>query len=1334
MAAALVQNGHMLTRYDKFRLNSEMYRIPAPRQSLKKYVRSGTYYSAESLVERKAKDKYIQESTENNNRQQRRSHTIGNYSAYNKCNTQPKNQYQKVQEAVRTRKSSCYKSLERIPAENRRNPRKHQYQVTQVEQHSREKEATLQVPESYCAPNLNDGDYLLAKRKPSRHQSLKQIPAKSDESHVTNSADYNNTNNNTNYYEALGSEDDEDIEYNTVKTGEVDKTSIGSSNGQVSLRSVASYNTEDVTEVRDAATTLRGECVLSNCCSGKTAKSDSQRATVVTKDNFESIGRTKSGSSERAGVLVPTTEQRTDIGEEESSYLKNIAQTSTLSDSASSVTLTIPETVHNVCITVKPTNETTTAKEKAKETVLDSEREKRSVLYLQKLRTVSIGRSTHTTISELSNSASKSAENPKAGVPAARKVQLQTYHRKYAPCIQSKPDHVPINSKVLDRLNSRQSLLEERCSFADKDTKWQTSIKNNLASSAWISIAANNRQDKSPVQKLIHKFEGMKPGNQSSEVNAILPPSGQNEKEKENIAIRTQLSRGFPTHSENRISCEQQLVIDPQEGTSTKLNAPPYTAALSTGSNEKTCAASRNRDRDLKQSSPQGKPYNGTLGTSPTNHTHKQQQVSTKNNATLPPRSEDTHSRGSAPESIQNGRIFPRQQEHINENATYKRITLKTFNQSQTPSIMNLAKLTNKKGTKLSNQQRQNKAISDNNDDTFTNLSEIKTANNDINNQKLKELTPGHHNSKLPTTRIAVTQTKNQVSGQAIVTTRYNETIKTRTKVIAYNHNDLVTAQANSFPGTYINGGNVTVGKESVTSYKHLIPISIRIQGPRDKQSTIYDPVRVAYSILLALQYADSTARLVVWDYDGRENFKELPQVRICSDFTKDNILDFMEDPCVNRKNMFSGRMCILADCTLNKFKQNEEVRRWLNTEGVYLTKNNLSTVTTSPVGFITGWSPSNITTVHECILANVSKNVPEFLVEDKWISDGENVKIKVIMIRCSKNDGVSLTEALKQRDPTCGFKFYHWEYFSSLSMQEKRHLIQKENAYTSNNRSMQEGCHIPWQSFDLSEYNDQKHDKKRPNRTTITGTYSKVTENRQTCDDDELSSLDATSKQQHSKLCKIDEYQSLMSSNNSINLELKELREKNHKLTATVTRLEKLIQCNMTTTQSILKENVGIMAMIDLQGSANDQAIKELYSNTIPTMRQEFAEEMDNLHDNIDKGFSSVRTTFEQCSKGKAAPTVESQTTTTVQATTYSANSLYCIHAENKMIDITNQRQKIDYNKNKITEPQEVLSTSALMNLKDDKSIDNSSRQHKARHSFLTRGDSKRDVTGGRT
>jgi hypothetical protein len=283
-------------------------------------------------------------------------------------------------------------------------------------------------------------------------------------------------------------------------------------------------------------------------------------------------------------------------------------------------------------------------------------------------------------------------------------------------------------------------------------------------------------------------------------------------------------------------------------------------------------------------------------------------------------------------------------------------------------------------------------------------------------------------------------------------------------------------------------------------------------------------------------------------------------------------------------------------------------------------------------------------------------------------------------------------------------------------------------------------GNHLTYQNIP-SQKAKKKHDKKRLNRgrstTTVTGTYSKVTKNRQTYDNDELSSVVAASDQQNTQLCKNDESQSLMSSNNSIYSEFKELQEKTLALTATVASLEQLTECNMTTTQTILRDTLDAMAMLALERSANDQASTELRSTIIPTMRQELVDTIDSLHNSIDSGFSNMRAMFKQMPNWEQAPVAESPTTTTAQATTCS-NSLYYVIAENEMIDVTNQKQKTVYNKerdkDKTTEPRKIFLTRELRRLKDSKSNEESVMTHKRQNSISMCGDSKRDVTGGGT
>jgi hypothetical protein len=289
-------------------------------------------------------------------------------------------------------------------------------------------------------------------------------------------------------------------------------------------------------------------------------------------------------------------------------------------------------------------------------------------------------------------------------------------------------------------------------------------------------------------------------------------------------------------------------------------------------------------------------------------------------------------------------------------------------------------------------------------------------------------------------------------------------------------------------------------------------------------------------------------------------------------------------------------------------------------------------------------------------------------------------------------------------------------------------------NAHTREDRNSQQDRKIPWRSPDTEPVGEHKHDIR--SHTIITGINPDVTESRLTYEDYALSSAVEASERKNTPVS-TNEFQTLISRNNNIDSEIKALQEKNLILTATVARLEKLIttiQCNTTTTKAILKDTVDTMAMLAMEGSASDQAIEELRSTIIPTMRQEFADKVDNLYDNIDNGFSSIRTMFERFPTWKTAPTVESQTTTTVQDTTYLENSLHCANDDNDMIDVTNKIPTTDHNKNKTTKPRKVLTTREHMIQKDDKRTENSSRQHKERHSISTRGDSKRDVTGEKT
>jgi hypothetical protein len=280
-------------------------------------------------------------------------------------------------------------------------------------------------------------------------------------------------------------------------------------------------------------------------------------------------------------------------------------------------------------------------------------------------------------------------------------------------------------------------------------------------------------------------------------------------------------------------------------------------------------------------------------------------------------------------------------------------------------------------------------------------------------------------------------------------------THKPRQKIdpTAYTHDAVIAQKQNHFPKGYINKGRETIIDIEEDDYCYLTPMTVRIQSHK---STTYRAERVLYSILLALQHCDPTARLVIWNYDGDEDFSTLKHARRCSDLTPGNVKDFIEEPRTNSKSYsFSGRICILSEYSLVEMKQDEAVREWLNKERVYLSENGLATATTAAVGIITGWTPRNLAQVHTARIRNEIPTAPDFLVEYKWLSDGSNIKAKFIVMRAAQRDVAKLVKRLIETNSNTDFTFHPWDHIMSLSKLQKRHFIQTELKFQQQNYSL---------------------------------------------------------------------------------------------------------------------------------------------------------------------------------------------------------------------------------------------------------------------------------------
>jgi hypothetical protein len=289
-------------------------------------------------------------------------------------------------------------------------------------------------------------------------------------------------------------------------------------------------------------------------------------------------------------------------------------------------------------------------------------------------------------------------------------------------------------------------------------------------------------------------------------------------------------------------------------------------------------AAYKNRERDFKYPRPTGKPQtkqhcnNGTSHRDniTTNHTDKQQQVTNNNTAHVI--NKDTRGHEHSRRFLLESKTLPKHQGHNNGKTTHQHTTLRTLNQSQLPSPINLTILTNttpKTGTMLNNQGNQQQLARNNTSNgdrsrSSRNMSEIKPMRkktNQLIDQTLIKPTIGHQKmNSPPTRRAAQTNTidqlldqrnhqnetirpkqtasctgfpkhaqmlntnkqqgemgdmsfkvetaiaghvQEQMPGSVEVTTRNKGTVGKTKKGTGSNHNDLVTAKANSFPIGY---------------------------------------------------------------------------------------------------------------------------------------------------------------------------------------------------------------------------------------------------------------------------------------------------------------------------------------------------------------------------------------------------------------------------------------------------------------------------------------------------------------------------------------------------
>jgi hypothetical protein len=281
-------------------------------------------------------------------------------------------------------------------------------------------------------------------------------------------------------------------------------------------------------------------------------------------------------------------------------------------------------------------------------------------------------------------------------------------------------------------------------------------------------------------------------------------------------------------------------------------------------------------------------------------------------------------------------------------------------------------------------------------------------------------------------------------------------------------HEDLVfNHKVKCFPMKWMNEGQ-PIMTEHEYDERRPTPITINIVPRRrnNNQRMTYDYARVLYSMLVAFQTVDASTRLIPWKYlhNGTANTRNV--IKEASDLTEENISNFLEDPTEDaNRGSFCARICIRSFDTLDAMKKNAAFQNWLRSESIYLNENYLSTVTTSTVGFITGWVAKtehlNLQThriseeLEEVQKKNGLRKIPKFLLEVRWIKPTYQDRCRVVMVQCAKDDLHTLIDVIKLRPTTTEFKFHRWDMYTSLSIPQQRALVHDQQWFNNNHFSL---------------------------------------------------------------------------------------------------------------------------------------------------------------------------------------------------------------------------------------------------------------------------------------
>ena len=222
--------------------------------------------------------------------------------------------------------------------------------------------------------------------------------------------------------------------------------------------------------------------------------------------------------------------------------------------------------------------------------------------------------------------------------------------------------------------------------------------------------------------------------------------------------------------------------------------------------------------------------------------------------------------------------------------------------------------------------------------------------------------------------------------------------------------------------------------------------LSMVIKIDRRKQKHLgIDNRRLFIAVSKALQYFAPELKVALRNSeDDIEDFDTTPK-------DEELLLEkYIENPTTSKNYVYSVKYHYRTYIPFHRIMQkNDELKRWLKSEGISLELNNIKAVHLENVGFYIKCNPriSILNTQIERIKSSLPDIIPEFMATVTQVWNQGN-HCTVIMIKSGNEEVKELSKLLKTDIDVDSYRFIDWGYWDSLEGKYKNSIVNTQQEH----------------------------------------------------------------------------------------------------------------------------------------------------------------------------------------------------------------------------------------------------------------------------------------------